>query len=132
MTQTAGLHICFYTIATTVDFYVKTGVSLQTFKMYGGHTVARQSRKSTGVRGSKQCPIIGVWVSNSGPSLVSKGERVHHRWCQWEEYCPFIGVNRRNYALSLVSLGGIMPQRPDKKKQRAASAPEATVWRPLL
>lgn len=29
--------------------------------------------------------------------------------CLWEELCPIVGVFRRNCALSLVSVGGIMP-----------------------
>lgn len=37
-----------------------------------------------------------------------------------------------NSAPPLVSTGGVVPQGPDKGKQRATSCPRATVWRPLV
>lgn len=82
--------------------------------------------------------IVGVSGRYSAPSFVSVREIMLHH-CLLEKLCPITGVSERNYAPSLVSVreicilsvGEIVPQGTDKGKQRFASGPWTTAWRPL-
>lgn len=62
-------------------------------------------------------PHLGVTERNGPPALVLLGP---------------VGLIRRNCAPLLVSVNEIVPQGPDKSKQRATPGLRAAVWRPPL
>ncbi|CAI9595818.1 unnamed protein product [Staurois parvus] len=59
-------------------------------------------------------------------------ETIFYHWFYLEKNSAITGVNGRNGVPSLVSVGGIMPQGPDKGNKWPHPGPRVTVWRPLL
>lgn len=84
--------------------------------------MASVSRKSPGINGSKQCPVIGFTEKNSVPIVGIREGIVPHCGCQWEKQCPNVGVMK--YASLLIFVRGIVPKGVNKGKLRAASSPE--------
>lgn len=70
------------------------------------------------------------WCLGLRKSALSMEGLVPYHWCQWENKALFLLLSVAETMSATV--GGIVPQAPDKNKQRVASGPRVTVWRPPL